>query len=145
MLCSESHPPMRATRSGCRFEDHAVALPLKRVQGAPPGALGMTAVVIVLAELVIDRLPREEVVHHDEDGVGHGDDRLLGSGGAHDPSVAGGESAPAMANSAERGFGKRSAQPGRTFPRPPGAVFSCALVIARTEPRPAGQVGGALS
>jgi hypothetical protein len=37
----------------------------------------MTTVVIVLAELMVDRLPSEEVVDYDEDGVGHGDGGCL--------------------------------------------------------------------
>lgn len=82
-------------------------------------ALSMPTVVVVVAELVVGGVPGEETVDDDEEGMRHGDDRLLVSTMPHDPAVAGSQGAPSVANGAQRCFGDGGAQPRtalRVFP-----------------------------
>src|SRR5262245_64404853 len=103
----------------------------------------MAAVVVVLSEVAIRGMASQEIVDRDEQGVSDGDHRLLMAPMAHDAPVARRQGPPAVADRTEGGLGERRAEPGIAPARLARAMLAGALVVARTERRPTGQMTGA--
>ena len=107
------------------------------------GALGVAAVVVVVAEVLVRRAPRQHVVDRDEHGVRDGDHGLLVSAVAHDATVAGRQRPPSMPDGTKGRFGECGAEPPVPPPGLSGAMLRGTLVVTGAERSPAGQVPGA--
>src|SRR5207245_1471112 len=125
------------------FEADAVALTLESLQRPVLGALGVAAVVVVVAEVLVRRVPCQHVVDRDEHGVGDCNHGLLVPAMAHDATVAGRQRPPSMPDGTEGRFGECGTEPRVPPPGLSGAMLPGTLVVAGTERSPAGEVPGA--
>jgi len=76
VLLRKSHGGL-TSRSGGGFEGDPEALTFECLNGAPPSALGLVAVMVVAPRILVRGLAGHEVVRGDEHGVRHGDDGFL--------------------------------------------------------------------
>src|SRR3989442_6711478 len=100
------------------------------------GALGVAAVVVVVAEVLVRRAPCQHVVDRDEHGVSDCDHGLLVPAVAHDATVAGRQRPPSMPDSTEGRFGECGAAPRVPPPGLSGAILPGLIVVTAAHPGP---------
>jgi hypothetical protein len=84
-------PVKFTSRSARGFEGNPEALTFEGLDGAPPDALGMAAVVVAAPRILVRGLASQEMVRGDEHGVRHGNDGFLVAAMGHDAPPAGEE------------------------------------------------------
>jgi hypothetical protein len=94
-----------------RVKVDAVALALEGVDGVAADAVGVVAIVVIGAEVVVGDLVRQHVVRADQHRVGDGDDGLLVAAMTHDTPVPCGERALGGPRRGQRDLDERGAEP----------------------------------
>src|SRR5215472_6272499 len=139
---AQKSPVGYTSRSGCGFEGDTIALAFQGLNSPVANPLGVAAVVVVRAGILVGRLTRQKVVRVHEDGMRHRHDRFLVPT-VSDPAIARGEGSGGGANAGgEGGFDQRGAERAVAMAGPAGTVLACALVVAGTEAGPAGGMLG---
>src|SRR5438105_13033183 len=133
--------PEDTSRSRRGFEGHAIPLTLQELNGALADTLRMATLIVVGPWLLVGGVARQQVVRGHEHRMRHGDDALLVAAMSHHAPIPGREGALRRAGAAgQRGLNERAAQPSVSLADLAGSVFSRALVVARAEAGPAGEL-----
>lgn len=114
--------------------------PFQLLHRAPSGGLAVSLIQVRRSQLVIRDPLLAHVIDDGQDGVRHGQDRLLVAAMTHDPAIPSGPPTVFHSDRGQGGFCQGCAQP--TVPLAGFAAFvlARALVMVRTNPRPTGQM-----
>jgi serine/threonine protein kinase len=92
---------------------------------------------------MVGDLPGEERIDHDEEAVRHGDRGAFSAPACSEPPILSGEVGVLGTRGGLRCFHEGGPQPGTSLPGPPRSSFACAVIVARTQPRPGDEVARA--
>src|SRR3989454_4478247 len=133
-------PVSRGSPLGSRFQNHTVPLAFEQLDRAACDPMSVAAVVVGGARFTVSRALGEEMIDRPKHRVGHGHHGFLVPAMPHHASVSGLQRTVLRASRRRGGFDEGHSQPPVAFPSLPGFVLPRALVVARTDPRPTGQM-----